>query len=42
MVIALAIADKPLVRELLASREIEVDYLETSGPLAESAVSKIL
>ncbi|MEP7284830.1 MAG: DUF692 family multinuclear iron-containing protein [Chloroflexota bacterium] len=36
--IALAVADKPLVRELLGSREIEVDYLETSGPLMESAV----
>jgi uncharacterized protein (UPF0276 family) len=39
MSIALAVADKPLVRELLASGEIAVEYLETSGPLVVSAVS---
>ena len=36
--IALAIADKPLVREMLLSEQISVDYLETSGPLVNSAV----
>jgi len=36
--IALAVADKPLVRELLSSKQITVDYLETTGPFVESAV----
>jgi uncharacterized protein (UPF0276 family) len=36
--IALAIADKPLTRELLASEQIAVDYLETTGPFVDSAV----
>lgn len=34
--IALAVADRPLVRMLFAQREIEVDYVETSGPSAET------
>ncbi|MHB8624766.1 MAG: multinuclear nonheme iron-dependent oxidase [Aggregatilineales bacterium] len=37
--IALAVADKPLVRELLAAKQIVVDYLETTGPFVESAVA---
>lgn len=36
--ISLAIADKPLVRDLLATHQLDVDYLETSGPMTESAV----
>lgn len=37
--IALAVADKPLIRELLAAKQIVVDYLETTGPLVESAAA---
>ncbi len=36
--IALAVADRPLVRQLLAAGELEVEYLETTGPLVDSAV----
>ncbi len=38
--IALAVADKPLIRELLTTHQITVDYLETTGPFIASAVQE--
>lgn len=37
--IALALPDRPRVRELLAAGRIRLDYLETTGPWIESALS---
>lgn len=38
--IALAAADRPLVRDLLANGEFALDYLETTAPLIASAIEK--
>lgn len=35
--VALAAADRPLVRDLLTNGGLDLDYLETTGPLIESA-----
>lgn len=37
---ALAVADKPLVRQMFAAKQLNIDYLETSGPLVESAAAE--
>jgi uncharacterized protein (UPF0276 family) len=39
-VIALAVADSPLARKLLADGTLEINYLETSGHLADTAVDQ--
>jgi uncharacterized protein (UPF0276 family) len=38
--IALAVADSPLARKLLADGTLEIDYLETRGHLADTAVDR--